>query len=213
MHDVAAVAATCLARDGHAGQTYKLAGPEALSAAGLAEALSDVLGRRVTAVRPSLDHTLQGMKDAGLPDWAIDSFPPLLAHNRTGVLATVTPAVRDITGRDPTTWSQFVLGRDGSSSDWQAVPLRRPGRSGALREPCKFAAAFSTDPTSLDHSLAGSADWYRQRASRGLAVPRLRPNAGESQLPNSGCRSYEKVAEWNEPATRSKHCFDVSPGA
>ena len=36
---------------------------------------------------------------------------------------------------------------------------------------------------------------------------------GESQLPNSGCRSYEKVAEWNEPATRSKHCFDVSPGA
>ncbi len=43
--DIAAVAATALTQPGHAGQTYRLSGPEALTPAGQVEHLAAVLGR------------------------------------------------------------------------------------------------------------------------------------------------------------------------
>ena len=45
--DVGAVAALALTREGHAGRGYTLTGPEALTFGEVAEALSNVLGRRV----------------------------------------------------------------------------------------------------------------------------------------------------------------------
>ena len=108
MRDVAAAAAACLTETGHAGNTYRLSGPDILTSHELAETLADVLGRPVVAQTPPTELAIQGMRNAGLPEWAIDHFPSLLAHNRTRMLAKVTSTVRDITGKEPTTWRQFV---------------------------------------------------------------------------------------------------------
>ncbi|WFB06093.1 NAD(P)H-binding protein [Streptomyces sp. LX-29] len=51
--DIAAVAAAALREDGHAGRTYELTGPEAISPRGQAAVVSDALGEKVTFVELS----------------------------------------------------------------------------------------------------------------------------------------------------------------
>jgi uncharacterized protein YbjT (DUF2867 family) len=108
LRDVGAVAAVCLTEDGHAGKIYELSGPEVLNSSDLAHIISQVLNRNITFIEPTLEMTLQSFREAGLPEWFISDFPTLLAHNQSGVLARVTTAVRDVTGRNALSFEQFV---------------------------------------------------------------------------------------------------------
>ena len=92
MRDVAAAAAACLTETGHAGNTYRLSGPDILTSHELAETLADVLGRPVVAQTPPTELAIQGMRNAGLPEWAIDHFPSLPAPTTAPACSPKSPA-------------------------------------------------------------------------------------------------------------------------
>lgn len=107
--DIAAVAFTCLTEPGHTGATYRLAGPERLSAADLADRFSELLGRPVTA-RP--DATVDGFRQmasgAGLPASVIDTLADYYPAAARNVMDLPSDDVANVTGRPATRYLDFL---------------------------------------------------------------------------------------------------------
>ena len=107
--DVAAVAAHVLTTDGHENEAYVLTGPESISYADVAAAYSRVLGREVRWQEVSLDQAQTSMAESGLPDELAVGFTEIMRRYRDGgVTRRVSPAVRDLTGRAPRTFEDFL---------------------------------------------------------------------------------------------------------
>jgi uncharacterized protein YbjT (DUF2867 family) len=106
--DVAQVAATVLAEAGHEGQTYDLAGPEALSVRQMAARAGEVLDRPVAAVETDRAAWESG-PGAALPDTARNDLLAMFeAYDREG-LAGSSAWLWALLGRLPTTWAQAVV--------------------------------------------------------------------------------------------------------
>jgi uncharacterized protein YbjT (DUF2867 family) len=103
--DVAAVAATVLTQSGHAGASYDVTGPQALSYADVASKLTRALGRPVTYVDVPDDATRQALLAAGLSEWFANALVGLYQDYRRsgtdGYAARVTDTVQRLTGRPP----------------------------------------------------------------------------------------------------------------
>jgi len=54
------------------------------------------------------------MKDMGADEWTINSMIELFGITRAGYLSEISPAVEQVTGNKPTTFSQFA--RDYASA-------------------------------------------------------------------------------------------------
>lgn len=65
--DIAAVAATALTRDGHAGCTYDITGPQALTPAERASIIGDAIGRDVTFEQLTEDQERKRLRSYGYP--------------------------------------------------------------------------------------------------------------------------------------------------
>ena len=107
VRDIAAVAATALTESGHEGATYTLTGPESITHAQIAAALTAALGRQVTFtdVPPeAFAASLSGI----LPPWQAEGLLEDYAHYRRGEAAAVSPAVAEITGSPPRNVEQFA---------------------------------------------------------------------------------------------------------
>jgi uncharacterized protein YbjT (DUF2867 family) len=107
VRDIAAVAAAALTETGHEGATYTITGPEAITHADMAAALTSALGRDVAFadVPPEMfAGSLRGI----LPPWQIDGLLEDYAHYRRGQAAAVSPAVEKITGKRATDIRQFA---------------------------------------------------------------------------------------------------------
>ena len=101
--DVGAVAAVVLTNPGHAGKTYDVTGPQALSYDDVASTLSSRLGRRVEYVDVPDAAARSALVGAGLGDWLVDSLVSLFAQYRRsgtdGYAAQVTDTVKELTGQ------------------------------------------------------------------------------------------------------------------
>ena len=106
--DVAAVAAEVLTSPGHQGTSYTLTGPEALTAAEVAERLSAATGRQVRYVDLGPDAFRQALAGAGLPGWLVDGVVEGNTMLAAGHAATVTDQVAKVTGRSPRTFAEFA---------------------------------------------------------------------------------------------------------
>ena len=109
--DIAAVAARVLTEPGHENRAYALTGPDALSAHEVAGLFSQAAGRDIRCVEVSIEAARDAMFGFGLPVAVVDAVAEWYRHMRDGHLATVTPAVREITGRPPRRFAEFVAGR------------------------------------------------------------------------------------------------------
>lgn len=107
--DIAACAATVLLDPAeHAGRTYLLTGPEALSNMDVAAILSAEAGREI-AYRPlSEEQAREKWMSAGLPEWSANMLLGLARQVREGVTGMVTGAVKHLSGRDPVPFRQFA---------------------------------------------------------------------------------------------------------
>lgn len=130
--DVGDVAAEILAADGHDGRTYALTGPEAVSSADCAAALSAVLGQEVRHVDVPDEAFRQGMAEAGVPAPIADNLARYYSMVKAGEFAMVSPDVADILGRPARTFQEWAAENAGAFADTRgALPPEDPPKSTA----------------------------------------------------------------------------------
>ena len=117
---LASVAARVLLDDGHAGKTYDLTGPEALSHAEACAKLGAALGRAIHYV-PVHDETARSaMLAAGLNHWMTDALIELYQDYRRsgtgGYAAQVHDTVQEVTGQTPRTLGQALAANLGPAA-------------------------------------------------------------------------------------------------
>ncbi len=100
--DIAAVAAAALTQDGHAGRTYDLSGPVALTFAQAAAVLTPYAGREVRHVDVPVDDWRAGAVAGGLPEEYGHLLAALLTAIREGRDAHVSDGVQQALGRPAT---------------------------------------------------------------------------------------------------------------
>ncbi len=107
--DIAAVAATVLTGDGHAGEIYVVTGPEALSYRRATEILARLLDRPLAYVAESDDAAWVRLYAAGQPPWLIGGTLAIAAYQRAGgPTETVTDTVERLTGDRARTFELFA---------------------------------------------------------------------------------------------------------
>ena len=104
--DVAAAAEVVLLRSGHAGMTYNLTGPEALSFETITLRLSGFIGRTIQHLPiPEAEYEAAQLA-LGRDPWLVKANQELIqvyrASNTTGFAAEVTSDMHKLTGRAPT---------------------------------------------------------------------------------------------------------------
>ena len=107
--DIASVARTVLTEPGHTGKTYVLTGPESLTHADMAATLAAVLDKEVRYVDVTPDQYEQTLLGYGLPEPLAEDIRVLYGEIfRSGGGDFVTTHVRDVTGRAPRSFEEFV---------------------------------------------------------------------------------------------------------
>ncbi|GAA3300092.1 hypothetical protein GCM10020218_091150 [Dactylosporangium vinaceum] len=106
--DIAASAAALLTRPVDDGGTFVLTGPEALSQAAIAAKLSAAFGRPVRSVELTAAEMASTIAAQGLPEEFAADVVELWSNVAAGSLSAVTTAVRDLTGRGPRTFDDFL---------------------------------------------------------------------------------------------------------
>lgn len=109
VRDIAGVAVKSLIdEDKHKNKTYLITGPEALSYHQVAEILSNTTGRKINYVNISDGEARAAMKEIGMSDWLINTVSELSEYFRKGKASEISPAVEDVTGNKPISFSQFA---------------------------------------------------------------------------------------------------------
>ena len=108
VRDNAAAAAAALTGNGHAGKTYTLTGPEALSHAEMAAKLSDALGRTITFVDVPPEAMRDALSHTPMPAWQAYGLIEDYAHYHRGEATVVASGVKDATGTAPRPFTAFA---------------------------------------------------------------------------------------------------------
>jgi len=107
--DVAEVAAAVLQDPvAHAGQTYDLTGPEALTLDEIAETLTRVTGRPHRFVDETMEQARASRAAYHAPDWLVDAWISTYTAIRDGELDDVSDAVPTLLGRPATSLADAV---------------------------------------------------------------------------------------------------------
>jgi uncharacterized protein YbjT (DUF2867 family) len=113
--DIAAVAASAFQEKRH-GMTFSLTGPSALDHAEVAKIISGVSGKAITYHALSEEAMLQGARDSGMPESAVQYLAALYRPVRKGLMSTVTTDVQQVTGKAPISFAEFAR---RSASFWK----------------------------------------------------------------------------------------------
>ncbi|WP_410655783.1 SDR family oxidoreductase [Amycolatopsis sp. lyj-112] len=105
--DIADTAAAVLTGTGHAGHTYTLTGPRAVTHHEIADALAAATGRDVTFHDTSADQFTAALTGL-LPPWQLDGLIEDYAHYARGEAAEVHTSVTDLTGRPARDLTDFA---------------------------------------------------------------------------------------------------------
>jgi uncharacterized protein YbjT (DUF2867 family) len=106
--DIGAAAARVLTGKGHEGKAYELTGPEAITYDQAAQILSRAVGREIKHVPITPEQFKQGALAMGMPEPYVDALVDLDRAYATGTLKTITPTVKQLTGREPIRFEQFA---------------------------------------------------------------------------------------------------------
>ncbi len=111
--DIAAVAEVALTGEGHGKKSYELTGPESITVADQVATIGKVIGKQLQFVNVSDEAATQSMLGMGMPAPVVEAVIDLAKALRG--LGRVPPVstVKDLLGRAPRTFEQFV--RDEAS--------------------------------------------------------------------------------------------------
>jgi NAD(P)H dehydrogenase (quinone) len=99
----------------HAGKTYDLTGPEALSLTEAARIISRATGREVTYHPETLPEAYASRQRYAAPDWQVDAWVSTYTAIAAGELATVTGDVATLTGHPATSLMDLLTRGDRAS--------------------------------------------------------------------------------------------------
>jgi len=109
VRDIARVAVgTLVSPREHAGKTYDLNGPEAVTYAELAERISRVAKRPVEYVDIPEAAQRKSMLDLGMPEWQVNALLELQQYYTSGQGGDVTDVLPRLLGRSPVKLDQFL---------------------------------------------------------------------------------------------------------
>ncbi|MFF2554743.1 NAD(P)H-binding protein [Nocardia sp. NPDC058058] len=104
--DLAAVAATVLTDDAHAGRTYLLTGPRVISRPDQVDAIAAALGRPLRFEEVAVDDARRQLLDDGRPPALVDAL--LAAAEKRSRSTLLTSTVEDLTGRPASSFEQWA---------------------------------------------------------------------------------------------------------
>jgi uncharacterized protein YbjT (DUF2867 family) len=106
--DIAIVAVKTLQGGAHAGKTYELNGPEAISNQELAKRISRVSGRTVNYVDIPESAQRDAMLGAGMPDWQVTALLELQQYYQQGGGAKTDGLLQSLIERAPVSLDQYL---------------------------------------------------------------------------------------------------------
>lgn len=110
--DIASAAAAVLRSfESHAGRTYDLTGPAALTLAEAAATITEVTGRAVRFHHETLEEAYASRASYGAPSWQVDAWVSTYTSIASGELAAVSGDVELLTGHQATSLRE-LLSRD-----------------------------------------------------------------------------------------------------
>ena len=119
--DIAVVAVKALQGGAHAGKTYELNGPEAISNQELAKRISRVSGRTVNYVDIPESAQRDAMLGAGMPDWQVTALLELQQYYQQGGGAKTDGLLQSLIERAPVSLDQYLAANAKEFRD-QAAP-------------------------------------------------------------------------------------------
>ena len=108
VRDIAVIAAKALTTDLHAGKTYELNGPEALSAADVAGKISRLVGRSVQYVDIPAEAQRKSLRGVGMPEWQVNALLELQEYYTQGNGAEVDGLVEELLGRPAIRMDEYL---------------------------------------------------------------------------------------------------------
>ena len=108
VRDIASIAAKALTESGHEGKTYEITGPEALTHKEMAEQLSKAVGKQIRHVDLPPAAMREALLGFGMPAWQADGLIEDYDHYRRGEASAVATTVRDLTGKEASSFFQFA---------------------------------------------------------------------------------------------------------
>jgi uncharacterized protein YbjT (DUF2867 family) len=108
VRDIAMVAAKALAGGQHAGKTYEMNGPEALTYAEVAEKISKHAGRPAQYVDIPVQAQRKAMLDQKMPEWQVNALLELQDYYVLGKGGNVDGSLEQLLGHSPITMDQFL---------------------------------------------------------------------------------------------------------
>ncbi|XTR51101.1 SDR family oxidoreductase [Pseudarthrobacter sp. So.54] len=92
----------------HVGRTYSLTGPADISLATAADLLTARTGRTITFQNETLEEAYASRAPFGVARWQVDAWVSTYTAIAAGELAGPTPAVHELTGREPLSLAQLL---------------------------------------------------------------------------------------------------------
>jgi NAD(P)H dehydrogenase (quinone) len=110
--DIAEAAVAVLRKPAaHAGRTYDLTGPAAVSLAEAAATITEVTGRKVTYHAETIEEAYASRAKYDAPAWQVDAWVSTYTSIAAGELAGVSDAVPTLTGRPATSLAELLAGQ------------------------------------------------------------------------------------------------------
>ena len=92
----------------HLGKTYTLHGPIELDQPGIAAAISEVLGRKISYQPLTIPEYRQRLEKFGLPEFLIQHFCAIAVDYQNGIFLGADKVIAEVTGEPPMTVQDFV---------------------------------------------------------------------------------------------------------
>jgi len=119
--DIADVATAALLDSGHAGRSYTLTGPQALTLAEVAALIGQAAGHQVRHSDPPLDEYLEALSNKGTAKATVEYYGRIYACIQDGRTSMISSDVERVTGHPPRAFSAFVA---ENRNVWRRAPAR-----------------------------------------------------------------------------------------
>ncbi len=108
VRNIAAVAASCLTEPDHVGRIYEVTAPQAIGYSDIAEAFTQILGRKVSYVDVPVEAAAESMLNMGMPAWLLGALNELNTGLKEDRFSEVSDTVQRVGHMAPITLEQFI---------------------------------------------------------------------------------------------------------